>query len=59
MVNSDGGINEFWLKALLNHQIGERINEKDRHILGYLTNIQVQNHSKEIDLGYDIIFTFE
>ena len=30
------GISDFWIRCLLNHQIGETIREKDRPILGYL-----------------------
>jgi len=43
----------------LNHPIGAVITEKDRPILGYLVNIQLDLHTEEKDEGYDLIFTFD
>ena len=34
--NSPMGVSDFWLRALVNHDLGNTINEKDRPILGYL-----------------------
>lgn len=34
--NSPLGVSDFWMKALLNHPMGEMVSEKDRPILGYL-----------------------
>lgn len=50
------GISDFWLRCLLNHQIGDTIKEKDRPILGYLQNIELDLHTE--DKGFDLIFTF-
>ena len=41
---------------MLNHPIGDQIQEKDRPILGYLTNIEMNLH--EEGEGYDRVFTF-
>lgn len=35
------------------------ISEKDRPILGYLINIELDLHSGEKGKGYDLIFTFD
>jgi len=34
------------------------LSEKDRPILGYLTNIELDLHSEDVGEGYDLIFTF-
>mgnify|MGYP006174460981 CR=1 FL=1 len=57
--NSPSGVSDFWIKAMLNHPIGQSITEKDRPILGYLTNIELDLHSGDLGKGYDIIFTFD
>jgi len=56
---SPKGVSDFWIKAMLNHPIGESITEKDRPILGYLTNIELDLHSGEESKGFDLIFTFD
>jgi len=53
------GVSDFWIKAMLNHPIGQSITEKDRPILGYLTNIELDLHSGEECKGFDLIFTFD
>jgi len=50
------GVNDFWIKAMLNHSVGAMITEKDRPILGYLSNIELDLHKE--GFGYDLIFTF-
>ena len=57
--NTPKGISDFWVKALLNHPMGGMITEKDRPILGYLTNIGLELHSAEKGEGYDLIFSFQ
>jgi hypothetical protein len=42
----------------LNHPLGAMVSEKDRPILGYLSNIELDLHSEEKGEGYDLIFTF-
>ena len=42
----------------MNHSLGATISEKDRPILGYLTNIQIELHDEEKGEGYDLVFTF-
>ena len=54
--NLPKGVSDFWIKAMLNHPIGDMISEKDRPILGYLQNIELNLHSD--DEGYDLKFTF-
>ena len=56
--NTPKGISDFWVKALLNHPLGGMITEKDRPILGYLTNVGLELHDEEKGEGYDLIFTF-
>jgi len=56
--NIPKGVSDFWIKALLNHPIGGMISEKDRPILGYLQNIELDLHSGEKGQGFDLIFTF-
>jgi predicted RNA methylase len=56
--NTPKGISDFWVKALLNHPLGGMINEKDRPVLGYLTDISLELHDVEKGEGYDLIFTF-
>jgi len=56
--NSPKGISDFWIKAILNHPIGGMVSEKDRPILGYLTNIELDLHTGEKGQGFDLIFTF-
>ena len=58
IVNTPKGINDFWVKALLNHPLGGMITEKDRPILGYLTDIGLELHEASKGEGYDLIFTF-
>lgn len=44
---------------MLNHPpIAQMISEKDRPILGYLTNIELDLHEGDKGEGYDLIFTF-
>ena len=50
------GVSDFWMRTILNHQIGEMVSEKDRPILGYLQNIELDLHKD--DNGFDLIFTF-
>jgi len=54
--NCPKGVSDFWVKAMLNHPVGDMITEKDRPILGYLSNIELNLHSE--DEGYDLVFTF-
>lgn len=56
--NTPKGVSDFWIKALLNHPIGQMISEKDRPILGYLQNIELDLHEESKGEGYDLIFTF-
>ena len=57
--NIPSGVCDFWIKAMLNHPpIGQMIQEKDRPILGYLANIELDLHEGEKGEGYDLIFTF-
>lgn len=55
-IQNSQGVSDFWIKCLLNHNIGETIKEKDRPILGYLLNIEMDLHKE--DRGFDLIFTF-
>ena len=57
--NSPSGVSDFWLRAMLNHSIGSMVSDKDRAILGYLQNIELELHSEEKGHGYDLIFRFE
>jgi hypothetical protein len=50
------GVSDFWIKAMINHSVGAMITEKDRPILGYLSNIELDLHKE--GHGYDLIFTF-
>jgi len=52
------GVPSFWLKALCNNKntAGE-VYEKDRPILGYLQDIQLEQH--DFDYGFSLIFKFE
>jgi len=54
--NIPKGVSDFWIRAMLNHPLGDMISEKDRPILGYLSNIELDLHSA--DEGYDLIFHF-
>ena len=54
--NTPKGISDFWMKAMINHNCGAMITEKDRPILGYLSNIELNLHKE--GHGYDLIFTF-
>ena len=56
--NIPKGVCDFWSKAILNHNIGAMLSEKDRPILGYLTNIELDLHDEKLGEGYDLIFTF-
>jgi len=56
--NSPLGVSDFWMKSMLNHPIGGSISEKDRPILGYLSNIELDLHDDAKGKGYDLIFTF-
>ena len=44
---------------MINHPIGAMISDKDRPILGYLQNIELELHDEEKGEGYDLIFRFE
>ena len=57
--NSPMGVSDFWIKAMINHPIGQSISEKDRLILGYLVNIELDLHSDDKGKGYNLIFTFD
>jgi nucleosome assembly protein 1-like 1 len=50
------GVSDFWIRTLLNHSLGQMISERDRPILGYLQNIDMNLHKD--DAGFDLIFTF-
>lgn len=55
--NTPYGIPNFWLKAMCNNKdIARNIFEKDRAILGYLTDIQLDLH--EEGYGFDLTFHF-
>jgi len=54
--NIPKGVSDFWIKAMINHPVGETIQEKDRPILGYLSNIELDLHSE--GEGFDLIFHF-
>eukprot|EP00356_Strombidium_inclinatum_P015267 CAMPEP_0170483162 /NCGR_PEP_ID=MMETSP0208-20121228/2894_1 /TAXON_ID=197538 /ORGANISM="Strombidium inclinatum, Strain S3" /LENGTH=354 /DNA_ID=CAMNT_0010756101 /DNA_START=16 /DNA_END=1077 /DNA_ORIENTATION=- len=57
--NIPKGVSDFWMKALINSPMGESISEKDRPILGYLQNVQLELHQEEEKGdGFDLIFTF-
>lgn len=56
--NTPKGVSDFWMKALLQHPLGETISEKDRPILGYLENIELNLHDGEKNEGYDLTFVF-
>lgn len=56
--NTPKGVSDFWVKSLLNHPIGATISEKDRPILGYLQNIELDLHPEDKGEGFDLIFTF-
>lgn len=56
--NSPMGVSDFWTRALINHPVGVVISEKDRPILGYLQNIELDLHEGEKGDGYDLVFTF-
>jgi hypothetical protein len=56
--NSPVGVSDFWSKAILHHNIGAMLSEKDRPILGYLTNIELDLHSEDLGEGYDLVFKF-
>ena len=57
-IQNSQGVSDFWTRAMLNHPIGDLIQEKDRPILGYLTNIELDLHEKAGTEGYDLLFTF-
>lgn len=57
--NSPQGVSDFWVRAMINHPIGAMISDKDRPILGYLQNIELELHDEEKGEGYDLIFRFE
>lgn len=57
--NSPSGVSDFWVRAMINHPIGQSISDKDRPILGYLQNIELELHDEEKGQGYDLIFRFE
>ena len=45
--NTTKGVSGFWLRAMVGHQsIGNTIVEKDRKILAYLEDIQLDLHEK-------------
>lgn len=50
------GVSDFWMRSILNHQLGDTVKEKDRPILGYLANIELDLHKD--DKGFDLKFTF-
>lgn len=56
--NIPKGVSDFWIKAILNHPIGGMVSEKDRPILGYLTNVELDLHKGDKGQGFDLIFTF-
>jgi len=52
------GVCDFWIKAFVNHPLGEMITEKDRPILGYLLNVELDLHPEDKGDGFDLIFRF-
>jgi len=57
--NTPNGIHDFWLKSMLNHSVGRMIEEKDRPILGYLQNIELDLHDASKGEGFDLMFHFQ
>lgn len=58
IVNVPFGVPGFWLKAMCaNKHVTAEIKEKDRAILGYLADIQLEQHDN--DFGFDLIFKFD
>lgn len=56
--NTEKGVSGFWQRAMLGHQsISKTIVEKDRPILAYLQDIQLDLHEK--GQGYTLKFVFE
>lgn len=57
--NTKLGVGDFWVRALLNHPIGSVVSEKDRPILGYLQNIELELHDESKGEGFDLKFIFD
>ena len=56
--NTEKGVSGFWLRAMLAHgSISKSIVEKDRAILAYLQDIQLELHEK--GQGFTLKFVFE
>jgi hypothetical protein len=56
--NTQKGVAGFWLRAMVGSKnIGSHVTEKDRPILAYLEDIQLELHEK--GQGYTLTFTFE
>lgn len=55
----DEGLPEFWLVALLNHDVvGREINARDEEVLKHLVDVRAEVLTGD-DFGYKLIFTFE
>ena len=56
--NTEKGVYGFWLKAILNHSIlNKLVQEKDRPILMHLQDVQSKLHPE--GFGFDLLFKFE
>lgn len=52
------GVKGFWRQCILsNRTIKQKVTEKDRPILQYLTDIVLTEHPK--DFGFDLAFMFD
>lgn len=57
-ISTGKGISDFWVKAMTNHSIGVTITEKNRPILGYLTDIKLDLHPQNMGNGCTLTFIF-
>lgn len=56
--NAKFGVPNFWVKVFCNHkQLKAKVSEKDRDVLKYLANVQLELHEK--GFGFELIFTFD
>jgi len=53
------GVTDFWFRAIINHQLGDLVKEKDRPILQNLVNIELDLHNETVGKGFDLHFTFD
>lgn len=52
------GVPSFWLKAMcMNKHVSAIVSERDREVLKYLKNVELDLHEK--DFGFNLTFTFE